>query len=103
MNKKAHKQKNKVSLTLMVVGIVLILLLAQMLISYRLAIAGEEVKSLEIAAQEIGDENQLLKERINQMGSLSRVQQQSRMLGLVKTNQVLYLTPQVPVALKTGQ
>lgn len=99
----SHKRKNKNhKLTFVVFGLVLLLCLIQLFISHRLAVAGEEVKKLEIKAAQIEKENVFLEEEISSMGSLSRIYQEAERLGFVRTSSVLYLTSQIPVALGTS-
>lgn len=80
-------------------GVVLVLALVQLFISHRLATAGEKVEQFEIRTVQIEQENSLLKEKIGQMGALSRISQEAKKLGLVRTSKILYLTSQIPVAL----
>jgi len=99
---KPEKKKRKYHFTSLVVGLVLVLCLVQLLISHRLATAGEVVKQLEVRAAQIKQENDLLEEEVSQMGALSRIAQEAQRLGLVRTSSVLYLTSQIPVAWDTS-
>lgn len=96
--KKTDKKK-KLSLTLLVVIMALALAFVQLFISHRLATAGEKVRQLEEKSAHIEAKNRLKEEAISQLGSLNAIAQKAAELGYVKTVSVLYLTPQVPVAL----
>lgn len=100
MTKKKKSKNHK--LTFIIVGLILILLLIQLFITHRLATAGEVVKEFETKAFQIDQENTVLKEEISKMGSLSRISQEAKKLGLVRTSSILYLTSQIPVALGTS-
>lgn len=95
---KEKKFKNH-RLTLIVASLVLTLCLIQLLISHRLAAAGELVERLEVKAAEVEQDNVVLKEEISQIGSLTEISQKAKQLGLVRTSSILYLTSQIPVAL----
>ncbi len=97
--KKKICQKPK--LVIFVASLVLILSLVQLAISYWLATTGEKLHQLEERATLLEQENKILSEEINRMGSLSRVNQEAQSLGLVKVKKVLNLTSQVPFALET--
>jgi len=97
--KKTIKTK-KPKLLILVTAITLGLALAQLIITYGLSTTGGRMRQLESKAETLAQQNRVLTEEINQMGSLTRISQQAQSLGLVKANQVLYLAPQVPVALE---
>jgi len=92
----------------LIVTLVLLLAGMQLVMAHCLATTGEQMRQLEDKASLIQKENQLLSEEINKMGSLNRIASEAGKLGLVKANNFLNLTPQVPVALektslKTGR
>ena len=91
--------KRKLSLTSLVIGLAIVLGLVQLFISHRLATAGESVRILEARAAELEQINLLLEEEIAQTGSLQVVAKRAEELGFVRTDQVVYLTSPVPVAL----
>ena len=93
---KIKKPKLLILVTLVVFG----LALAQLTITYGLSTTGGRMRQLEGKAETLARQNRVLTEEINQMGSLTRIAKQAQSLGLVKANQVLYLAPQVPVALE---
>ena len=72
--------------------------LLQLLVSHHLAVAGEELRQLELKANEIKKENQLLSQEIGQVGSLAKVNQMAEEKGFIKANDILHLSPQMPVA-----
>jgi cell division protein FtsL len=92
---KTKKPKLMILVTIVAFG----LALAQLTITYGLSTTGGRMRQLEEKAETLSQQNRVLTEEINQMGSLTRIAQQAQSLGLVKANQVLYLVPQVPVAL----
>ncbi|MBM3205417.1 hypothetical protein FJZ41_01015 [Candidatus Shapirobacteria bacterium] len=94
------KELKKPKFVFLVIGVIVVLALAQLAISHWLATAGGRMRQLEEKAQILTEKNRLLAEEINQMGSLSRIASEAQKLGLVKAQQVLHLTPQVPVALE---
>lgn len=75
------------------------LALAQLVITHRLATDGGAIKELEIEASRIGEKNELLRQEINQLGSLRRISQEAEKLGFIHQNSLLHLTPEVPVAM----
>lgn len=93
-------RKLKMKLPVLIIFLVVILALAQLAITHRLATAGETIKEIEIKAQRLEDKNELLRQEITQLGSLRRVAQEAEELGFVRQNNLLHLTPEVPVALK---
>ena len=46
-------------------------------------------------------QNKILSEEINQMGSLSRISSEAKNSGMVKATSVVFLTSQIPVAMET--
>jgi len=94
-----QKSEKKSKLTFFVALLVLVLALVQLFISYRLATAGEIVSQLELKADQIKQKNVLLEEEISRQGSLAQISQKAQEQGFVKNSQVLYLTPEIPVAM----
>lgn len=92
-------KKRRLKLTPIVIGVVFLLILIQLVISHNLANSGEKLRDFEVGTQELKEENTILAEEINKAGSLSRISQEAEKAGLVRTTQVLHLTPQIPVAL----
>lgn len=97
--KKENKNK-KPKLIFLIVTLVLLLAGMQLVMAHCLATTGEQMRQLEDKANLIGKENQLLSEEINKMGSLNQIASEAGKLGLVKANNFLNLTPQIPVALE---
>jgi len=97
--KKENKNK-KPKLIYLIVTLVLLLASLQLVMAHCLATTGEQMRQLEDKASLIGKQNQLLTEEINKMGSLNQIASEAGKLGLVKANNFLNLTPQVPVALE---
>jgi cell division protein FtsL len=90
----------KSKLLLVIIVIIVFLSLTQLAISHNLATAGEKVRQLELQAAQLEKENAAITAEINKIGSLARIAEEAQKLGLVKTTQVLHLTPEIPVALK---
>lgn len=83
----------------LIFALICLLFSVQLVVSHRLATAGEVVKKLESEAKKLSQDNTLLKEEISKMGSLSQISSEAAKLGLGRSSQVLHLTPQIPVAL----
>ena len=98
MKKKICK---KPKLVILITSLVVFLALVELTISYGLATTGEKMRQLEEKSALLEQQNKILSEEINRMGSLARVNNEAKNLGLVKAISVLYLTPQIPVALET--
>lgn len=88
----------KDKLVISIIGIIIILSLVQLYISHSLAAAGEKVGLLETKARQLEFQNAILEEEIAKVGSLNNVSAEAEKLGLVKSDRVIHLTPQMPVA-----
>lgn len=86
---------------ILITSLVVILALLELGISYQLATTGGKMRQLEEKAASLEQQNKILSEEINQMGSLSRINIEAKKLGLVRATSVAYLTSQIPVALET--
>lgn len=89
----------RINLPILIIAFVIGLALVQLVITHRLATAGEAVKELEIEASRLKEKNELFRQEINQLGSLRRISQEAEKLGFVRQNSLLHLTPEVPVAM----
>lgn len=89
----------KTNLPILIITFVVGLALVQLVITHRLATVGEAVKELEIEASRFEEKNELFRQEINQLGSLRRISQEAEKLGFVRQNDLLHLTPEVPVAM----
>jgi len=98
---KKKKICKKPKLVIFITSLVVVLALLELTISYQLATTGGKMRQLEEKANSLEQQNKILSEEINQMGSLSRVNNEAKNLGLVKATNVVYLTSQIPVALET--
>jgi cell division protein FtsL len=94
------KINKKPKLVYLIFGLVLVLAGAQLILSHWLATTGGKLRQWEEKTQSLEQQNRVLTEEINHMGSLSRIASEAQRLGLVKADKVLYLTPQIPVALE---
>lgn len=95
-------KNKKPKLLILITGIIAVLFLSQLAISYNLATTGGKMRQLEEKSQKLEDQQRLLAEDINRMGSLSMIAEKAQAMGLVKVSDVLHLTSQVPVALETN-
>ena len=93
----------KSKLSIIIIGMVVLVSLAQLAIAHNLATVGEKVRQLEIKANQLEQENVILAEEINKIGSLSKIAQKAEELDFIKATQVLYITPQLPVAFGTSK
>lgn len=89
----------RLNLPILIIILVLGLALVQLVITHRLATAGETVRELEIKASRIEDKNELIQREINQLGSLKRIAQEAEKLGFAPNHNLLHLTPEIPVAM----
>jgi len=94
------KIDRKPKLVILIISLVLVLSLAQLFISFFLAANGGKLRQLEEKASLLEQENKILSEEIYRLGSLARINNEAKNLGFVKAGKVLYLTPQLPVALE---
>jgi cell division protein FtsL len=77
-----------------------ILFILQIINFNRFATWGEKLKRLENEAEALKEKNENLKKEITKKSTLSVVKNQAEKLDFTKVSSYLYLTPQVPVALK---
>lgn len=96
MKKIVKKPKLLILITILITG----LSLTQLVISHGLATTGGKMRQLEEKASALTEQNRILTEEINQMGSLTHVASEAQKLGLIEANQIFHLSPQVPVALE---
>lgn len=89
----------KKSLPFLIIVLVLSLALVQLIITHRLATGGEAIRELEIEASRLEKKSEVIRQEINQLGSLRRVSQTAEKLGFVQNNNLLHLTPEIPVAM----
>lgn len=93
------KKISKTNLLKLLLAAVIVLALIQVYASHRLSTAGKLVAELEEKAEKIQSENKLLKEEINQLGSLSVIYQKAQSLGFKPASQIVYLSSEIPVAM----
>lgn len=83
-----------------VCGSILLLAFVKLLLANMLSLSGLRVAKLEERVSSLGEENNLIKEEIVKLSSLSRISQEAVNLGLEKPTLVVNLTSGVPVALR---
>lgn len=98
--KKNLKKEKTPKLILVIAVLVLVLALVQLAISHQLATTGDKIRHLEKETSLLDEENRFLSEQISQIGSLSKISTMAEDLGLVRSTQVVHLTPQISVALR---
>lgn len=86
--------------TRIIISSVLILVVVQLMMTYRLATLGRKVSQYEKIATQLEAENLLMANEINQVGSLSKISLKAEELGFVRSSRVVHLLPQLPVAWK---
>lgn len=84
----------------LIIALVTILAAVELLVSHRLATTGEAVRELDLQAEKLSQENQLLRESIASQGSLLDLATRATEIGLTRTNQIVSYTSEVPVALR---
>jgi len=89
----------RMSLPILITVLVFGLALVQLVVTHQLSNAGESIKELEIKALRIGDKNEVVRQEINQLGSLRRISQEAEKLGLIQSQSFFHLTPEIPVAM----
>jgi cell division protein FtsB len=92
-------KKRKFSLGLLLVTTAVFLGLVQLVISHRLATAGEKVRQLEARAAQLQTGNSILEEEISRLGSLAAISERAAAQGFVKVTEVAYFTAPLPVAM----
>lgn len=97
--KKTHQPKLK---TLIIIT-VLVLAAVELLVSHRLATAGQVVRQLELQAESLKKENQVMREKVALGGSLSSLAAKATELGLAKSQKIVSFSPEIPVALRTSK
>lgn len=83
-----------------VCGSILLLAFVKLLLANVLSLSGLRVAKLEEQVSSFEKENNLIKEEIVKLSSLSRISQEAVNLGLEKPTLVVNLTSGVPVALR---
>lgn len=92
------KKTKKMLLPIILNGIVILLLLAQVIVSNRLATTGSNMNSLEEEIQTLAQQNKLLDEQIASNSALLTLKQRSVILGFTKTIKPIFLSQEPPVA-----
>jgi cell division protein FtsL len=96
---KKTEKKPFFKLAKVLVFLVLFLALVQVYISHRLTTAGKLVGETEAKTEQVRQENEIIQEEIDQEGSLTVVAERAEELGFRPAKEIVYLTPETPVAL----
>lgn len=91
--------KLKINLPVLIIIFVANLVIAQLILTHRLATAGEKVREIEIEASRLEDKNELLEQETAQLGSLRKISEEAGKLGFVRNDNFFHLTPEIPVAM----
>lgn len=83
-----------------IITLVAVLAAVELLVSHRLATAGETVRELDLQAEKLSQENQLLRESVASQGSLLDLAARATEIGLTRTSKIVSYTSEVPVALR---
>ncbi len=94
-----NNRKAKLLLTIIIIFVV-ILGVAQVFLSNRLATLGEDLEQENLKTESLIAANQLLEQELREKESLIAIADEAKKLGFEKIASVYYLTPQVPVAMK---
>lgn len=94
-----REEKSKL-FTLLTFFTVVILALSQVVLSNHLAILGEKIKTHQDQIDKLTLENTQLEGELSRSWSLVTLSEEAQKIGLVKANSIIYLAPQIPVALK---
>lgn len=84
----------------LIVGVAVLLGLAQIIVANRLATQGELLREHQIEVTKITGENQRLENEIVRVSSLSYIASQSARLGLMRTSNIVYLPEPLPIAME---
>lgn len=98
--KKLRQEENSKILSLTIGFLIAVLAVVQVLISNRLASFGEKLKDQEIEISQLSQKNLEIKKELSQSRSLGELTEAAKELGLTPANSIIYLTPEIPVALK---
>jgi cell division protein FtsL len=96
----SKKQRGKKSLFSLVIIIALLLAGAKIVVSNRLATFGQRLSQIDQEIKDLRKEKYLLEEKIYQLASLEKINQRAQELGFCRTNEIVYLSLEVPVALR---
>lgn len=70
------------------------------MVSNRLATFGQRLSQIDQELKSLKKEKCLFEEKIYQLSSLENVYQRAQELGFSRTNEIVYLSREVPVALR---
>lgn len=80
-------------------GIILGLVTVQLCLTFGCTSAGQQLDELEEKTVELEQELVLIKQEVGRLGSLASIQTRAMAGGFTKTDQVVYLPANIPVAL----
>lgn len=95
-----HTSESRSYLPLLLGSIICLLLLVQVYVSNRLANTGVEVAEIEREIEELVEENEMFRQKTASASSLLTLKERAHHLGFVKPTAPVYLSRDIPVALK---
>jgi hypothetical protein len=97
-NKIIVNKKKSLPITSLLVGLVLILLIIQVVVSNRIAISGNKITQMEQEINNLNQENSFMNEKIASASSLAVIREKSVNLGFTKNITPFYVSTNLPVA-----
>ncbi len=94
------KSRHPVRIHHILSGIIVFLLVAQVVISNRLATSGIKINHTESEISRLSNENIMLSEKIASASAIFTIKQKALQLGFVKQIKPVYLSEDIPVALE---
>lgn len=90
----------KTKAILLIFVIVFVLTLGKIFLAARLATSGVDLDQIENQSQKLTEDNFLLEESFLELSSLTRIASEAAKLGFSKTEKIVSLTSEAPIALR---
>lgn len=102
LEQEKQNERRKISRRLLwgVFTLIFILAIFQVIVGNRLSTSGEKLKELETLSLQLEEENRRQELELTMNRSLRKTEEEAQKLGMEKTTSFLYLTSQIPVAMK---
>ena len=98
-NSQQHKNSQK-SLSIIVLGFVMLLIAANLFVSNILATTGEQLRALQNRHQNLKNQNTRLKQQVVQMSTLAMIEKRAKEMGMTEIHETLVVSPEAPMAMK---
>lgn len=85
---------------LLIFSLVFILALTKVFLTAKLATSGTKLAQFEKDSQQLSEKNHLLNDQILKLSSLTRISSEAAKLGFLRTEKIVTLSLEVPVALR---